>query len=93
MTVASFASRYRTLSLKFHPARNKTPGSAEKSSEIAEAYEVLSNGKFYSVLPDIKCIFFVSTAALRAVYDKFGEEALKCGVPSGDGGKNTLLQG
>ena len=34
-------------------------------------------------------IFFVlsSTAALRVVYDKFGEESLKCGIPDGDGGE------
>ncbi|KAL3940871.1 MAG: hypothetical protein SGBAC_004666 [Bacillariaceae sp.] len=34
---------YRQMSLKFHPDKNKEEGAAEKFSEIARAYEVLSD--------------------------------------------------
>ncbi|KAF6210434.1 hypothetical protein GE061_013540 [Apolygus lucorum] len=36
---------YRSLALKFHPDKNKKPGSEEKFKDIAEAYEVLSDLK------------------------------------------------
>lgn len=34
---------YRSMSLKFHPDKNKEEGAADKFSQIAYAYEVLSN--------------------------------------------------
>jgi DnaJ-class molecular chaperone len=34
---------YRTLSLKYHPDRNKTPEANELSAKINEAYETLSD--------------------------------------------------
>ena len=37
--------RYCKLALKYHPNCNKDPGATEKSQEIAEAYDVLCNGK------------------------------------------------
>ena len=36
---------YRKMALKYHPDKNKDPGSEEKFKEIAEAYDVLSDGK------------------------------------------------
>lgn len=40
---------YRQLSLQFHPDKNKEEGAAEKFSEIARAYEVLSNEELKQV--------------------------------------------
>ncbi|XP_029457972.1 dnaJ homolog subfamily B member 13 isoform X2 [Rhinatrema bivittatum] len=54
---------YRKLALKFHPFKNKEPGSQFKFKQIAEAYDVLSDPR------------------KKAVYDKFGEEGLKGGIP------------
>ena len=42
-SAAELKKAYRQLALKFHPDRNKKPGSAEKFKQISEAYEILSN--------------------------------------------------
>lgn len=56
---------YRTLALRYHPDKNKSPGAEETFKEIAEAYEVLSDKR------------------KRDIYDTYGEEGLKGGLPGG----------
>ncbi|XP_070700295.1 dnaJ homolog subfamily B member 13 [Pempheris klunzingeri] len=42
-TNADIKKAYRRLALKFHPSSNRESGSAERFSELAEAYDVLSD--------------------------------------------------
>ncbi len=37
--------RYRKLSLKYHPDKNKAPGADNKFDEVGEAYDVLCERK------------------------------------------------
>lgn len=75
-TDADIKKAYRKLAHKTHPAKNPTdPFSAEKFSQVAEAYEVLVDPR------------------KRAVYDQFGEEGLKQGVPQGSGQAGAWTQG
>ncbi|XP_026184752.1 dnaJ homolog subfamily B member 13 [Mastacembelus armatus] len=42
-TVVDIKKAYRRLALKFHPSKNREPGSPEKFSQLSEAYDVLSD--------------------------------------------------
>ena len=63
----------------------------EKFRQIAEAYDILSDGRLLFrvvYLQRVKPIMlysccFLLVARKRAVYDQFGEEGLKNGVPKG----------
>ena len=45
-----FLTSYHRLSLKYHPEKNKSPGGSQKFDELAEAYDVLSHCKCYTIL-------------------------------------------
>ncbi|XP_005922099.1 dnaJ homolog subfamily B member 13 [Haplochromis burtoni] len=42
-TDADIKKAYRRLALKFHPKRNREPGSSQKFTQLGEAYDVLSD--------------------------------------------------
>ena len=42
-TTKEIKKAYRSMSLQYHPDKNKEEGAAEKFAEIARAYEVLSD--------------------------------------------------
>ena len=44
-TPSQIKKKYRELTIKFHPDRNKAPDAKDKFAEIAGAYEVLSDQK------------------------------------------------
>ncbi len=72
------AKRFRVLALTYHPQRQQPEqiGQANfKLAEACEAYEVLSNGKNQYYVT-------VWIAELREIYDRYGEEILKAGIPS-----------
>jgi len=60
---------YRKLAMKYHPDKN--PNNKEESEE---KFKEISEA--YEVLSDDK---------KRSIYDKYGEEGLKGGIPTGDG--------
>lgn len=67
-TDADIKKAYRKLSLLYHPDKNVT------LSEQAAAEKFVSVSEAYDVLSDPR---------KKAVYDQFGEEGLKSGVPAG----------
>jgi len=48
---------WRTLTLRYHPDRNKDPGSIEKFREITVAYETLFNERKNMIEPDFTGLF------------------------------------
>ena len=90
---ADIKQAYRKLSLNFHPIKN--PGdriAADKFAESAEAYDVLSDRECdiqhvaayqinYTRSCSSTCVFCVFEARKKSIYDQFGEEGLKNGVP------------
>jgi DnaJ family protein B protein 4 len=62
---------YRRLAMKWHPDKN--PDNAE---EAAVKFQEI--GEAYDVLNDME---------KRAIYDRYGYEGLKNGIPNADGGK------
>jgi DnaJ-class molecular chaperone len=62
---------YRRLAMKWHPDKN--PDNAEEA-----AIKFQDIGEAYDVLSDME---------KRAIYDKYGYEGLKNGIPNAEGGK------
>jgi DnaJ-class molecular chaperone len=67
---------YRRLAMKWHPDKN--PDNAE---EAALRFQLI--GEAYDVLSDME---------KRAIYDKYGYDGLKNGIPNAEGGKLSSLK-
>jgi DnaJ-class molecular chaperone len=61
---------YRRLAMKWHPDKNR-----ENADEAAKIFQEI--GEAYDVLSDME---------KRAIFDRYGYDGLKNGVPNGDGG-------
>ena len=61
---------YRKLALEWHPAKN-----SDRLEEANEKFALLAEA--YTVLSDVE---------RRGIFDRFGEDGLKGGVPAADGG-------
>jgi DnaJ-class molecular chaperone len=66
---------YRRLAMKWHPDKN--PDNAEEA-----ALKFQQIGEAYDVLSDME---------KRAIYDKYGYDGLKNGIPNADGGKRKTF--
>ena len=73
------AKAFRRLSLRFHPKKNPSDQATNsfRFSEICESFEVLSDGKSQ----------LLSLANRKSIYDQYGEDMLKEGIPDGKGSK------
>lgn len=78
-----YCERYRILAQKYHPSLHpeRRVEYERKYREVTEAYEVLSNRLLLSFT-----LFTVCLAKLRVIYDAYGEDGLKNGVPDATGG-------
>jgi DnaJ-class molecular chaperone len=89
-------SRYRRLSLKFHPDKTQEPEAERKFKQVAEAYDILSDRKlcctlylckFKREIVSLLRFSYLFLAKKQAIYDQFGEEGLRIGVPDSDTGR------
>ncbi len=81
MQLLTYCFRYRKLSLKHHPHRNKDLNAEADFALIAEAYDTLSNGL---ELHFILCLHV--PAERKAIYDRFGFNGLAQGAPTAENG-------
>lgn len=65
---------YRKLAMKWHPDKNR-----DNAEEAARKFQDI--GEAYDVLSDME---------KRAIYDRYGYDGLKNGVPMGDGGTGFI---
>ncbi len=68
---ADIKKAYRRLAMKWHPDKNP-----DNSEEAAKKFQEI--GEAYDVLSDME---------KRAIYDRYGYDGLKNGVPNGEGGE------
>jgi DnaJ-class molecular chaperone len=74
---------FRRLSLRHHPMKNPTDMATNsyRFAEICESYEVLSNSK----------LALIGIGSRKAIFDKYGEDVLKDGLPDANGSKVNLI--
>ncbi len=73
---ADIKKAYRRLAMKWHPDKNP-----DNSEEAAKKFQEI--GEAYDVLSDME---------KRAIYDRYGYDGLKNGVPNGEGGEYFFLR-
>jgi DnaJ-class molecular chaperone len=72
---ADIKKAYRSLTLQFHPDKNKTSNAQSKFIDITKAYNYLSNSKFDSdwMLKELKRQYAKQDAAEKVYKDKMRE--------------------
>ncbi|OEL38106.1 DnaJ-like protein subfamily B member 13 [Dichanthelium oligosanthes] len=87
---------YRRLAMKYHPDKNPSPHADSLFKQVSEAYDVRTNLSPHPPSPPppprnpspqapIRLLFptsqVLSDPQKRAIYDQYGEDGLKAGVP------------
>jgi curved DNA-binding protein CbpA len=72
---ADIKKAYRSLTLQYHPDKNKAPNAQSKFIDITKAYNYLSNSKFDSdwMLEELKRQYAKQDAAEKVYKDKMRE--------------------